>query len=436
MRFGLLLATALLLSACGKSDTGGGEASTIDTIAERYVKLALAMTPHDPAYVDAYFGPDAWIDEVRESPQSLEAIIASAEAMMREVNALSPEEADPIRAKGLAKRLTALVGRARLVSGLALDFDTEARLLYDTVPPQVPIDHFRTIHEEIDALLPGEGPLAERVETFRSRFVIPRDKLAEVFDAAIAECRSRTLAHMDLPDDERFTLEYVNDKPWSGYNWYQGDAESLIQMNTDLPIFIHRAVDLGCHEGYPGHHTYNSLLEANLVEKRNWIEFALYPLFSPQSLIAEGTANYGIKLAFPAEERIAFEKGTLFPLAGLDPSQADRYYELLALLEGLDYVDNEVARLYLGEDMDRETAADWLVEYKLMSPERAAQRVDFIDTYRSYVINYNHGRDMVVAYINAVAGDDPDARWEAFTYLLSNPLTPSDLTRATAGATD
>ena len=94
-------------------------------------------------------------------------------------------------------------------------------------------------------------------------------------------------------------VEYVTDKSWSGYNWYKGGFHSLIQVNTDLPIFIDRAIDLACHEGYPGHHVYNTLLEKHLVRDRGWIEFSVYPLFSPQSLIAEGTANFGIEVAFP-----------------------------------------------------------------------------------------------------------------------------------------
>ena len=43
---------------------------------------------------------------------------------------------------------------------------------------------------------------------------------------------------------------------------------------------------------------FNMLLEKNLVRDRGWHEFSVYPLFSPQSLIAEGTANYGIDIAF------------------------------------------------------------------------------------------------------------------------------------------
>ena len=172
--------------------------------------------------------------------------------------------------------------------------------------------------------LPGAGPLIDRYDAFRRGFVIPRERLDAVFKAAIDGCRSRTLRHVTLPPGERFTVEYVTNKSWSGYNWYQGNYRSLIQVNTDLPIYIDRAIDLACHEGYPGHHVYNVLLEKNLVKDRGWIEFTVYPLFSPQSLIAEGTANYGIEVAFPRAERIAFERDVLFPAAGLDPQRVRR----------------------------------------------------------------------------------------------------------------
>ena len=67
-------------------------------------------------------------------------------------------------------------------------------------------------------------------------------------------------------------------------------------------------MNLAAHEGYPGHHVYNVLLEKNLLHDRGWVEFSVYPLFSPQSLIAEGSANYGIEVAFPGDERVAFER--------------------------------------------------------------------------------------------------------------------------------
>ncbi|HET7039423.1 MAG TPA: hypothetical protein VFH97_06020, partial [Gemmatimonadales bacterium] len=226
----------------------------------------------------------------------------------------------------------------------------------------------------------------------------------------------------------------VHDQPWSGYNWYQGNATSVIQVNLDLPIYIDRALDLACHEGYPGHHVYNVLLEHHLVRGRGWVEYSVYPLFSPQSLIAEGTANFGIDLAFPGDQRAAFERDTLFLLAGLDPAQADRFYRIQHMVERLSYAGNEAARRFLDGAMTAEQAAQWLQLYSLMSPARAAQRVRFIERYRSYVINYNLGRDMVAAYVErkvaaGQGGSGAEAKWRVFGELLGSPRLPSGLTQ-------
>mgnify|MGYP002652973632 CR=1 FL=1 len=70
-----------------------------------------------------------------------------------------------------------------------------------------------------------------------------------------------------------------------------GGAASKIEINADFPIYTERAIDLGCHEGYPGHHVYNALLEQTFVKDRGWVEMSVYPLFSPMSLIAEGSAQ-------------------------------------------------------------------------------------------------------------------------------------------------
>ena len=247
--------------------------------------------------------------------------------------------------------------------------------------------------------------------------------MSRVFDRAIAECRGRTLAHVRLPADEQFTVEYVTGKPWSGYNWYQGGFRSLIQVNTDLPIYIDRAIDLACHEGYPGHHVYNALLEQHLVRERGWVEFTIYPLFSPQSLIAEGTANYGIEVAFPGAERLAFERDALFPVAGLDPSQAESYARVRTLVDRLAYAGNEAARRYLNGEIDRAAAAAWMSRYAMSSPKAAEQRTHFFDTYRSYVINYNLGKDLVKQFVESRRGN----RWDEFAKLLASPRLPSGL---------
>ena len=426
----LPLVTCLVLAGCDRSPTiEARPAAAIDDLARNYLFLELSMGWHDNAHVDAYFGPDEIQNAANEAQLGLEDIRSRAAKLAEKLRSALEQKEDSLRTariNGLIARIRALDTRISLSQGQTLSFDDESESLFGTRAPDYEAAHFETILSEIDALIPGEGDLSVRVNEFRDQFVIPTDKLPVVFDAAITECRRRTLEFIDLPENESFSIEYVNDKPWSGYNWYQGNSQSLIQINTDLPTFISRAVDLGCHEGYPGHHTFNALIEKNLVNDLGWIEFSLYPLFSPQSLIAEGSGNYGIDLAFPGEERLAFEQKVLFPLAGLDVNEADRYYELLALLAKLNYAGNEAARDYLNGDIDRAEAAEWLVSYALSSPERALQQTEFIDTYRSYVINYNMGKDMVKDYIESNTSD-PSERWEKFRMMLSTPKLPSDL---------
>ena len=400
----------------------------MDELAREYLFLELSMGLHDSGHVDAYFGPEELRTAAEEAALSLDQVLAASAELAARLESIDTgdDEMFAMRIAGLLARLQALDARIAINKGDFPDFDEESMALFGSKAPDNDAAHFEAILEKIDALLPGEGPLGTRVEAFNNQFVIPLDELPTVFEAAMAECRKRTLEHIDLPEGESFTIEYVNDKPWSGYNWYQGNAVSLIQVNTDFPIYISRAVDLGCHEGYPGHHTFNALLEKNLVNDAGWLEYSLYPLFSPQSLIAEGSGNYGIELAFPGGERVAFEKTVLFPLAGLDAANADLYYEVADLIAQLNFAGNEAARDYLNGDITREEAAAWLQTYSLTPADKSLQRTRFFDAYRSYVINYNHGKALVADYVER-DNADAEERWARFEAMLSSPMLPADL---------
>ncbi|MEZ0336488.1 MAG: hypothetical protein ACAI18_21060 [Gemmatimonadales bacterium] len=425
-----VLAAVLLSAGCGQKPPAAAAPDAMNRIAETYVRLVLALGEHDPNYVDAYYGPPVWRNQAKARKQSLDSIRVEAKALQAELAASRPDSSDslaPLRHEYLVKQLRAMQSRLDFLAGRKATFDEESAVLYDAVAPTLSEEHFKAIVARLDRELPGSGSVLTRFEAFRTRFAIPRERLDTVFRTAIAECRARTAKHIDLPPTESFTVEYVTDKPWSGYNWYQGGYRSVIQVNTDLPIFIDRAIDLACHEGYPGHHVYNLLLERELVRRRGWSEFTVYPLFSPQSLIAEGSANFGVAMAFPGTERVTFERERLFPLAGLDPAQADRYYRVMALQKELAYAGNEAARRYLNGEADSAAAEGWLTRYALMEPARARQRIRFFDTYRSYVINYNLGEDLVRDYVERLGGDDQARRWSVFAGLLSSPRLPSGL---------
>src|SRR6266487_3975973 len=404
--------------------------TSVNEIAEAYVKLVLAMGQHDPDYVDAYYGPPEWKKQ-SETKKPLDAIALEATQLRDQLAKISmpADEMEQLRRAYLTNQLSALQARVRILKGEHLKFDEASRALYDAVAPKFSDSYFQEILAKLEPKLPGEGPLLQRYKNWRRAFVIPKDKLDTVFQLAINACRERTLAHIKLPPGENFTVEYVTNKPWGGYNWYKGNYRSVIQVNTDLPIYIDRAIDLAAHEGYPGHHVYNALLEKNLVRDHGWVEFSVYPLFSPQSIIAEGTANFGREIVFAKPERMAFEKEVLWPAAGIDPLRAEEFYAVQDLVKKLTYATNEAARRYVNGEIDANAAATWLQKYALMDKKRAKQATKFIEKYRSYVINYNLGEDMVRTYIEKRGGTEnqPEQRWREFEELLASPRLPGDI---------
>jgi len=400
----------------------------LDTIADHYVRLVLAVGVRDPDYVDAYYGPLQLKKEVKKQDLSYDQIRKETENVLTQLGTIPTPEDPMIRLRYvfLMKQLQAIRAFVEMRVGNRFSFDEESLALYNSVSPHFPEEHFARILEQLNSELPGKGDIQERYEAFQKEFVIPKDKLDFVFQIALKECRVRTKKRISLPAGESFTVEYVTKQPWGGYNWYQGNFHSLIQVNTDLPIYVDRAVDLAGHEGYPGHHVYNVLLEQELLLKRKWNEFSVYPLFSPQSLIAEGSANYGVKILFPGNERVEFEERVIFPAAGLNPARAAQYYKVRELTSKLSYAGNEAARRLLDGEWKDEKAINWLQKYSPSSRDRAAKRLDFIKKYRSYVINYNLGEDLIKRHVESRA-KDYEAQWKEFAAVLGSPILPSGL---------
>ncbi len=425
----MMISTAANIASAHTPESTKASPNQLDPIAEAYVHLSLEIGEHEAGYIDAYYGPKEWAEQAKNATRPLPELRAAVESQLQQLSKVDETGLAPLevrRKRLLAAQLTAARTRMAMMAGESLDFEREAEGLYALRPALKPLTDYDPVLQRLETVFPGDGPLWQRVDAFASRTAIPAGKLQAVMHASIDECKRRTLEHIALPNEEKFTLELVTGHPWSGYNWYQGDATSLIQINTDLPVLMSRAVDLGCHEGYPGHHVLNMLLEQRLSKARGWIEFTVYPLYSPMSLIAEGSANYGIELAFPDDEKAAFERDVLYPLAGLDPALAEQDARLQQARGELAGARLTIARDYLDGRIDRAAAVQLAQKYQLMSPERAEQSIAFTDKYRSYVINYGLGLDLVRAHVQA-AGKTAALRWMAMERILSEPTLPADL---------
>ena len=441
----LALVAATLLAGCATSQTAGPRDTTdvaaidvrraptsaqaLNDIAATYLKLTLEIGTHEAGYIDAYYGPPELKAAAEAAPRDKAALLAATRELTARLATIARRLSDPVdrrRAAFLRAQLRAAETRLMMMQGTRFAFADEAERLFGVRPQLKPLADYDRHLAAVEALVPGDGALAERVEAYLDRFTIPKDRLQKVFDVAIARCRGRSLAHIPMPDGESFRLEFVTGKSWSGYNYYQGAYHSLIQVNTDLPIRLSRALDLGCHEGYPGHHLLNMKLEEKLVKERGWTEFSVYPLYSPQSLIAEGTANYGIDLAFPEASKAETERDVLMPLAEIAVPADDRYWQLLKAIEALGGARLTIAQQYLDGVIDRPTAVAFTQKYLLVSQKRAEQSVSFTDQYRSYVINYGLGEAMVRAHVER-GRPSRDEMWRRMAKLVSEPTLPSDL---------
>ena len=421
------LASAVALSLASCASVSGGADLGIDDIARRYVALALEIDAHESGYVDAYFGPDEWREAARRNPRERGDLKTEADRlqdMLRRFNAPDVETAQ--RAKVLLANISSARFRLDMIDGKRVPFADEAEQLFALRPDLKPLSAYDDALKRIEALAPGQGPLAARVEAFRARYSVPEDRVRAVMDAAIAECRKRTRGHINLPDNESFGMELVTGKSWGAYNYYQGENHSKIEINTDMPMSIGNALILACHEGYPGHHVQGIYNERNFRTK-GWAEFSVAPLYAPASPLNEGGAEFGVELAFPGDEQVKFEAEVLYPLAGLDPDTAIAFDRMRTATAELDGALLKVSQMHLDGEITREQAITLIGKYKLAPRDVAEQSLAFDRDYRSYVINYSVGEALVRGYVDRVGGADPAARWAAYEHILATPSLPADL---------
>jgi hypothetical protein len=313
------------------------------------------------------------------------------------------------------------------LAGEPIPYPEEVRLLFDVVPDAVPEATFEAATEELESLVPGTGPMPERMSAYRKAYEYPVDKARGLFDLVVAEARRRTVAFVALPPGEGVDFELVTDKPWSGYNWFLGDARSRVDINTDLPLRANSLIGLICHEAYPGHHAEHALKEIRLYHERGWGEFSIQLIHTPEAAIAEGIATQAETIVFPDTELARWQADVLYPAAGVTPPVAPeveaRVGQAQSALRGVSA--NAALLLHTGQ-IGEEEAVAYIIRYALSDEQRARQSLRFITDplWRAYVWCYHAGRDLLGAWLDG-AGDDHAARLDRFRRLLTEPVYPS-----------
>lgn len=420
-----LLVVACFLLGCG-AGSRNTEASqspqpqSLDQLSRSYIRLAVALGERDPDSIDYYFGPEKLVSDIRLNPPTLNRIRLSSLELVQELNSISPPTSQgDDRRRFLIHQLAAIIARVDLLSGKKLTFDQETQSLFGLrIPPQYDQRPLARIRAELNLMLPGKGSLANRYLAFDSKFVVPPRRLPAVMARAIEGCRERTLAHIQLPRGEHITVEYVHNKPWSGFSLYRGNFQSLIEINTDFSLTIDQALQLACHETYPGHHAYNSLREVQLAREHR-TEFMVQPTFSPQSLLSEAAATFAPDLVFPEPERTRFERDELFPIAGIDKRQAETYGRVERLVDALHVAEPYIARDYLDGKLEFVRAGSAFETQVLMAQSDATLK--YINEYRTYMTTYTYGLDLVARVVDqgTPRREPEDVRWRRFVGIIT-----------------
>lgn len=381
-------------------------------IAERYVRLAHGIHAHFDGFIDSYIGPPAWSE-----PGSLELNALEDQCSQLETELAALEDAS--RRAFLTAQVRAMRMILRLKLGENLSFTEETLGLYDIEPERTPEAVFEAGLEALEALLPGVGPIMDRWQTLRDRVLVPPEKLPMVLEVLNTDFRARTKRLFPLPDDESIELALVNNKPWGGYNWYLGEAKSLVEINTDLPSYLYTLPDLIAHEGYPGHHS-ERVFKDRLFREQGHAEYSLQLLNAPEAVLAEGIATNALEVIGTPEEmpellhRLARDAGLNVSLEELEVIM--QVHNAMAALD--DVGCNATLKFYQDGTGENEIL-EYLGHYGLQTPERARKGLEFIRHARGYIFTYSVGYRLV----NRARQKDA----KMFYRLLSEPFTPGQL---------
>ena len=385
-----------------------------------YVRLGLRFDRVEAGFVDAYTGDPRIRAAVADEPAPTPAQLRDrARALLGELDS-SGLPAD--RAEYLRGQLAGLECSARKLGGEPVGYLDEVAAYFQVDVTLGDPATYAAAHAELDALLPGDGSLAERYARHRRREECPPARLGEAVAALSSALRDRVRAEYGLPEVETVRYDVVTDQPWSGFNYYEGGFRSRVAINADLPHRLAQLPHLVAHESYPGHHTEHCRKEQGLVDKAGRLEHTVFLVNTPECLMAEGLADLGIDASVgpgwgPWAEEVLADLGL-----HLDGHLAERIAKAAA---PLNRVRQDAAVLLHDRGADGDEVVAYLQRWSLVSAERAEQQIRFLThpLWRAYISTYVEGFDLLAGWLaRRPAGQSVADR---FVRLLDEPLTPA-----------
>jgi hypothetical protein len=400
-----------------------------DPVAHEYLLLALRLDQHIPGLVDGFYGPAEL--KARADIEELHApgrLVEDADHLLERI---ATDVVEPDRRDWLTAQVRALRVHADALAGHRLPYLEHVERCFAWLPVRRDPAVFDEAAAAIDALLPGPGPLADRIAAWDGRFIVPPDRQAAVLGWLVERFRARAATLFGLPDDEDLRIHLVTRQPWTGYNWYDGGRRSRFDLNTDLPTSAAELIHVAAHETYPGHHLEHAWKETRLVDELHRLEASILLINTPECLVSEGLADVGHRFASPADDE-ADLLVELYERAGLaiaaDPAAARAAAgATVAMIGPRNRLKESRVNAALMRHVDGAGHDEVLAFLELVGrfpPAVAAKRLEFIEhpLWRTYVFVYHEGDALLRRWLAAGPEADQVAR---FGRLLCEQLTPT-----------
>ncbi len=403
-----------------------------DPIARDYLLLALRLGRLLPGLVDTYFGPaelKALVDaEAPRTPARLREEASAFDAR------LSSDVEEPDRRRWLQAQLVALEAQALMLAGDPLPYSDYVSCLFDIAPERTSEAIFEAAIEDLGRLLPtgaaGNETVADRLAAWDASFDISPDRLPAVLDWLLDRLRDRTDRLVGLPAGERIEVAFVSGRSWGSFSRYEGSRRTVAEVSRDVPCRPAGLIHMAAHEFYPGRHTEHVWKESRLVDDLGRLETSLAILNTPEALVTEGMAYLGERMVASDEDLPElllelFDRGGLTVAA--DPTgardAAEKEVRIRRALASLRPVTAGAAFLLHADGASREEVAAYLRHYLPIAPDRALQRLEFIEhpIYRTHVLAAHEGERLLRRWFELGPASEHVARYGR---LLREQLTP------------
>lgn len=320
------------------------------------------------------------------------------DALARTADRLREAAGEGERARWVAGQLEALAVHCRGAAGERVLWVEQVQRCLQVRPEPGPTKAYAAAHAALEGLLPGPGPLLDRLAAHRLGTVVSRDRLPAATGAVVRLLRERTPG---LPSDEQVRVTPVDGAPWSALCRSLGGRRSEVLLDAARPLPAASLVALLAHETYPGHHTERCRL-AHLPERQ------VVVVATPEAVVTEGLGQSALR----ASGLTLVDCGAAL---GQDLAHAA---EVAAAAAPLARTKTDAALLL--HRRGPRAAADHLRRWGLHTPDRVRAQLAFLTDPRwaVHAVAYGAGAVLVGAWLDAGG---------TYEGLLGRPVTPAAL---------